>query len=77
MCCVAPWYSETTWYQKLARLSSWGMSREQAQSVLSSDCDQKSLDKSVRLKIFLALEIGSGKNMLSVVTMSSLSKGRK
>lgn len=53
------------------------MSREQAQSVLSSDCDQKSLDKSVRLKIFLALEIGSGKNMLSVVTMSSLSKGRK
>lgn len=39
----------------LAGLTSWGMSGEQAQSVLSSDSDQKSLDKSVRLKIFLAV----------------------
>lgn len=39
----------------LARPRSWGLSREQAQSVLSPDSNHKSLDKSVRLKIFLAV----------------------
>lgn len=62
LCCIAPWCSDTTWYQKLAKPSSRGMSREWAQSGPSSDCNQNLLDKSVKLKIFLAVSIGRGKD---------------
>lgn len=46
---------------KLAKPSSRGLSMEWAQSAPSSDCNQKLLDKSVKLKIFLAVSIGRGK----------------